>query len=55
MIGLPDNEFPYQTRFILIAVTFFVLICLHSLHNSRVCLKVLVIWKQSQCHQVYDI
>ena len=55
VIGRLDNEIPNQTRFILIVLTIFVLNCLRSLHNSRIGLKVLVIWKLSLCHQVYDI
>ena len=50
-----ETEMPNQTKLIFNVLTFFVFICLHFLHNSRVCFKVWVIWKQSQCHQVYDL
>ena len=50
-----ETEMPNQTKLVFNVLTFFVFICLHFLHNSRVCFKVWVIWKQSQCHQVYDL
>ena len=50
-----ETEMPNQNKLIFNVLTFFVFICLHFLHNSRVCFKVWVIWKQSQCHQVYDL
>ena len=50
-----ETEMPNQTKLVFNVLTFFVFICLHFLHNSRVYFKVWVIWKQSQCHQVYDL
>ena len=50
-----ETEMPNQTKLVFNVLTFFVFICLHFLRNSRVCFKVWVIWKQSQCHQVYDL